>query len=345
MSLVSEIKEQPAVLQKQLSGQKEIVLGIAEKIKKYNPSLISMVARGTSDHACDYGKYLLGTVNHIACSLACPSMATFYKSNPILKQALTIAVSQSGKSPDLIAETNEAKKQGSPVLVITNTPDSPLGETADYVIDCMAGPEKATAATKSYTTSLMAYAMLSAALKDDDAMWKELERVPEWADEALAKEEEAHEAAKRYIYATHCVVLGRGLNYCSAKEWGLKLQELTYMMAESYSSADFQHGPIAMIDHHFPVLAIAPEGKVIPSMLPQMENIRKNLFGDLFSITNNDAVANLSSHSIRIAKDVPEWLSPIIAIIPAQLFAYHLCNERGYDTEHSRTISKVTETK
>lgn len=345
MSLISEIREQPAVLRTQLKEQKENVLEIAAKIKKLDPAFVHFIARGTSDHAGIYAQYLLGIENHLSFSLACPSMATCYGEYPNVKNALTVAVSQSGKSPDLIASVDACRKQGSPVLVITNTLDSPLGRDADFTIDCMAGPERATAATKSYTTSLMAFAMLSAALNADEKKWAEIDHIPEWTEKVFELEEKLKAYAERYVYATHCIVLSRGMNLATSKEWGLKLQELTYMMAEPYSSADFQHGPIAMVDKNYPVLAVACEGKVLDSMLPQMENIRKNLHGDIFAITNSDKVAALASRCVRIPAEVPEWLSPIVAIIPAQLFAYHLCAARGFNTETPRTISKVTETK
>ncbi len=344
MSLINEIREQPEVLKKQLKKEKSNVLDIAKEIKKYNPEIVHLIARGTSDHAGIYGQYLFGIQNKIPFSLACPSLATFYGGIPHFTKSLTIGISQSGMSPDLIAVIDDCKKQGSPSLVITNTPKSPLGEMADYVIDCVAGPEKATAATKSYTTSLMGLAMLSAALKDDSKMFEELEKVPEWVAEALKLEDQAEDVSKYYAYVQRSVVLGRGYNYATAKEWGLKIQELTYTMAEAYSSADFQHGPIAMVENRFPVFAAAFEGKVLDSMLPQLTTISTQLKGNLCSITNSDKVAALSTNTFRISKDIPEWLTPFVGIIPAQLFAYHLCISKGQNTETPRTIAKVTET-
>lgn len=344
MSLLTEIQEQPAVLERQLKGQKANVKQIAEEIKAYNPSFMYIIARGTSEHAGIYGQYLMGIEHQLVTAFAAPSMSTFYGSAPCVKGALAVAISQSGKSPDLIASAQDAKDKGAKLLVITNTVDSPLGEMGDWVIDCMAGPERATAATKSYTTSLLAFSMLSAALHGDDKKWAELEHVPEWVNGMFSYDEKLAAYAEHYVFAPRVVVLGRGYNFCSAKEWGLKMQELTYMMAEPYSSAVFQHGPIAMVENGYPVMNIIANGKVADSALPQLEMMKNKLGADIFSITNNDRAAELSNRVIALPKEIPEWLSPIAAIIPAQIFARYLCFARGLDTETPRTIAKVTET-
>lgn len=344
MSLLSEILEQPAVLEKQLKEQKANVCEIAAQIKKNQPEFLYMIARGTSDHASIYGQYLFGIMNRIPTVFSAPSMSTFYGSGPCVKNALSVAISQSGKSPDLVITAADAKKQGSRLLVVTNTPASPLGEEADYLIDCMAGPEKATAATKSYTTSLMAFAMLSAALKDDPQMWADLEKVPGWVEEMFKYEETLEALAERYVHAPRCVVLGRGFNFATAKEWGLKMQELTYIMAEPYSSAVFEHGPIAMVETNFPVFNIAVEGAVLESQLPQIAKLRDTLGADVVTVTNNQQAADLSSRSIMLPAGIPEWLTPIVAIIPAQILARGLACARGWDIENPRSIHKVTET-
>jgi len=169
-----------------------------------------------------------------------------------------VGISQSGQSPDIVSVLEEGHRQGCLTLAITNAPDSPLAKAADFVLDILSGPELATAATKTYTGELMVLAMLSAALNCEEDCWQQLAQVPQWAAQALTLDTAVGQAAQRYRYMQQCVVIGRGYNYASAFEWALKLKELTYTIAEPYSSADFLHGPIAMVGGGFPVLAVAP---------------------------------------------------------------------------------------
>jgi glucosamine--fructose-6-phosphate aminotransferase (isomerizing) len=238
----------------------------------------------------------------------------------------------------------EGRKQNCLTLAITNLPDSPLARAADFVLDIQAGPEKAVAATKTYTAELMAIAMISAALNGSGALWNELASVPGWAEQALALDSRIAEMTQRYRYMSRCVVLGRGFNYATAFEWALKLKELTYLIAEPYSSADFQHGPIAMVEDGFPVLAVAPQGKVYESMQDMLTRLRKEREAELVVISDSPEALALAQSPIQLPPQIPEWLTPLVSIIPAQLFACHLTEDKGYDTESPRNITKVTET-
>jgi glucosamine--fructose-6-phosphate aminotransferase (isomerizing) len=140
------------------------------------------------------------------------------------------------------------------------------------------------------------------------------------------------------------VVLGRGFNYATAFEWALKMKELTYVIAEPYSSADFQHGPIAMVEGGFPVLAVAPNGKVRESMQAMLTRLRKEKDAELVVISDHSEVLSLAQSPIPLPPQIPEWLTPLVSILPAQLFACHLTEVKGYDTEKPRSITKVTET-
>jgi glucosamine--fructose-6-phosphate aminotransferase (isomerizing) len=256
-----------------------------------------------------------------------------------------IGISQSGQSPDIVSVLQEGQKQGCLTLAITNVPDSPITQAADYVIDISTGPELATAATKTYSAELMALAMLSTALCEDKQAWSELERVANWVEEVSHLDESIGQAAQRYRYMQQCVVLGRGFNYSTAFEWALKLKELTYVEAEPYSSADFMHGPIAMVQGGFPVMAVVPQGKVYGSMFDTLQQLKNNLNAELVVISNVAEALALAQIPIRIPTDVPEWLTPLVGIIPAQLFAYHLTIIKGFDPEKPRIIHKVTETR
>jgi glucosamine--fructose-6-phosphate aminotransferase (isomerizing) len=190
----------------------------------------------------------------------------------------------------------------------------------------------------------MAIAMISAALDDADERWKELASVSSWAEQALALDAQIAQMAQRYRYMNQCVVLGRGFNYATAFEWALKLKELTYIIAEPYSSADFQHGPMAMVESGFPVLGVAPQGKVYGSMLDMLTRLRKQRNAELVLISDADDALDLAQSPIRLPPQIPEWLTPLVSIIPAQLFACHLTGVKGYDTDAPRNITKVTET-
>ena len=344
MTLHSEIFEQPERLASLVEHQKQTVLEIAKAIQSDNVQYAFLAARGTSDNAGRYANYLWGAHNRLPLALATPSLFTYYQTPPRLQNALVIGVSQSGQSPDIVSVVEEGRKQGCLTLAITNVPDSPLAKAADLVLDIQAGAEKAVAATKTYTTELMAIAMISAALANSQERWNELSSVSKWADQTLALDDQIAQMAQRYRYMSHCVVLGRGFNYATAFEWALKLKELTYLIAEPYSSADFQHGPIAMVEGGFPVLAVAPHGKVQESMREMLTRLRKQKKAELVVISDDEGVLALAQSPIQLPSQIPEWLTPLVGIIPAQLFACHLTEVKGYDTETPRSITKVTET-
>ena len=344
MTLHSEIFEQPERLASLLESQRKTVVEIAKAIRSRNVQYAFLAARGTSDNAGRYANYLWGAHNGLPLALATPSLFTYYQSPPRLNNALVVGVSQSGQSPDIVSVLEEGRRQNCLTLAITNLPNSPLARTADFVLDIQAGEEKAVAATKTYTTELMAIAMLSAALSDSSDDWEELDSVSKWAEQALALDEQIAQMTQRYRYMGQCVVLGRGFNYATAFEWALKMKELTYVIAEPYSSADFQHGPIAMVEGGFPVLAVAPNGRVQESMRDMLTRLRKQKDAELVVISDDGEALALAQSPIQLPPHIPEWLSPLVSILPAQLFACHLTQVKGYDTDAPRTITKVTET-
>lgn len=345
MSLHSEILEQPERIKSLLGSQKKTVERIAAAIQTRDVSFVFLAARGTSDNAGRYANYLLGAMNGLPLALATPSLFTFYNRPPKLKNALVIGISQSGTSPDIVSVLEEGKKQGCLTLAITNDPSSPLAVASDYVLNIQAGDERAVAATKTYTTELMSIAMLSAALGGDKSRWGELGRVSGWMRSVLKLDAFIAQAAQRYRYIDQTVVLGRGFNYATAFEWALKLKELTYINAEPYSSADFAHGPIAMVESGYPVFAVAPKGKVFDSMLQMLRRLREEMSAELVVISNDRKALSLAQVPLSIPADIPEWLTPLVGILPAQLFAHHLTAAKGYDTEQPRTIHKVTRTR
>lgn len=344
MSLKSEILDQPAVLTRLLARRMDDVRRMAQEVARREVDFVLLAARGTSDHAGLYAKYLWGIRNRIPVALAAPSMFSVYQSPPVLKRALVVGISQSGQSPDIVRVVQEGRRQGAATLAITDDPSSPLAATADWVVFTETGTERSVAATKTYTAQLMAIAMLSVGLRPGGEGERELELVPDWVSQALLLDPMVEQAAARYLDMTKCVVLGRGFNYATAHEWSLKLKELAYVMAAPYSSADFLHGPVALVERGFPVLAIAPDGAVLPDLLGVLRELVHAREVDLLVISNQPEALGLAKAPLAIPAGVPEWLSPFVAIVPAQLFSYHLAEQRGLDVEHPRGLQKVTKT-
>lgn len=341
--LYLEIHQQPEVLRRLLDLEQATVTNLATAINQRGVSHVLIAARGTSDNAARYAQYLWGAANRLSVALAAPSLFSIYNRPPRLGNALVLGISQSGKSPDIVAVLAEARRQGALTAAITNEPDSDLANQADHVIALHAGEEKSVAATKTYTAELTAIAMLSAAMANDAAMQTALQTLPHAIAQTLTLNDTIQQIAPRYRYMQHCVVIGRGYNYATAFELALKMKELTYTIVEPYSSADFLHGPLALVEPGFPVIVIAPTG----AMLADMQAFTAKLAergAEVIAVSDN---ANLLAHAripVCLPAPQPEWLSPLAAIIPGQLLAMHLAHTRDYPVDQPRGLLKVTET-
>ena len=344
MSLHDEIFQQADVTRDLFTNQWDHIQKIAQEIKEKDFKYIFLAARGTSDNAGLYAKYLFGAHNHIPIALAAPSLFSIYNSPPNLDGALVLAISQSGQSPDIVNVIKEGKRQDVPTLTIANKIESPLAQSADYVIDIMAGEEKSIAATKSYTAELMAVAMLSAALSENPEHYHALQQAPDYIEQTYDLEDKIIRAVEQYYYMKQCVVVGRGMNYATAFEWALKMKEMTYVVAESYSSADFLHGPIAMVEEGFPVFLIAPSGAVYPQLLDLAQDLKQDHNANLLILSDRDEILGYSNTSLKLPEGMPEWISPLVSIVPAQIFCYYLTKFRGLDPENPRGLKKVTKT-
>jgi len=341
--LYKEIHEQPDVLARLIERELPNARGLAAAMRQREVQLVVIAARCTSDNAGRYANYLLGAMNGLVVGLATPSLYTIYKQPPRFGRALVLGISQSGKSPDIIAVLAEARRQGVLTAAITNEVASDLAREADHVIGLEAGPERSVAATKTYTSALAAIALLSACLAEKPEMLAALQRVPEIASQTLGMGARVVEIVQRYRYMRDCVVIGRGYNYATAFELALKLKELTYTMVEPYSSADFLHGPLAMIEHGFPAILISPSGAMLPEMQDFMRTIRERQ-AEILAISDDPETLALAHIPLQLPATMPEWLSPITTIIPGQLLAMHLAYIRNYDPDHPRGLHKVTET-
>ena len=350
MSLRAEIWEQPTVLTRLLECETRNVQQIAAAVHARRIEYVLMAARGTSDNAARYGQYLLGAHNRLPVGLATPSLFSVYKEPPRLEHGLVIGISQSGQSPDIVAVLAEARRQGAPTLAITNDPDSPLVAQAEYVIPLHAGEERAVAATKTYSAQLAALALLSCALGNDAgraAQTRRLEalrQVPQAVERVLAGEDRIARAVERYRYMETCVVLGRGYNYATAFEIALKLKELNYLLAEPYSSADFMHGPIAVLGSGFPAMVLAPSGKMFDTMQDFSLEL-KSRGAELLIISDCQELLVEAVTPLPLPEGVPEWLSPVVAVVPGQLFALYLTLVKGHDPDQPQGLQKITLTR
>lgn len=341
--LFREIHEQPDVLSTLIDREADNVRRIAGRLRERNIRYLVIAARGSSDNAATYAKYLFGTVANLPVSLATPSLFTLYQRPPNLAGALVIGISQSGQSTDIVEVVREGRRQGVPTLAVTNHPRSPLAEAATEVIEIHAGEEKSIAATKTYTAQLVTLALLSSFWVDDNRCVEEIRRLPEQVAHTLALDEIVGEHAERYRYMQDCVVIGRGYNYATAFEIALKLKELTYLVAEPYSSADFRHGPIALVEGGFPVICILPSGRVYEHVF-KLANDLKARNAELLVISDRGAALDLAVTPFHLPAGIPEWLSPVPCVIPGQLLAYYLTLAKGFDPDHPRGLRKVTDT-
>jgi glucosamine--fructose-6-phosphate aminotransferase (isomerizing) len=238
---------------------------------------------------------------------------------------------------------SDARSQGGLTLSITNDPASPLANTAAHHLFIDAGKEVSVAATKSYTAQLTAIALLVAHLADRAELHDSLLQLPDFVEQTLAASEPIAEWVQRYRYMERFAAIGRGYNYATAYEVSLKIKELCYITGEQYSEADFRHGPIALIHPGFPVMIFAARGKTLPLLVDLLERLHEQR-AECLLITNDDAGKHLAQHVMPFPNAMPEWLSPVAAVIPGQIFAMRLALARGNQVDAPRGLKKVTVT-
>jgi glucosamine--fructose-6-phosphate aminotransferase (isomerizing) len=304
--------------------------------------LIVLVARGTSDNAAIFGRYLLELTTGIPVSMAAPSLHTLYHAKLDLRDALVIGISQSGAGTDINLVLESARRQGAYTLAITNEAESPLAQVVDDVFLVRAGRQKSVAATKTYTGQLMLFYLVASALSDKVTP-QALSEIPEYVRQSLGLVDKIRELVERYRYMRQCAVVARGLNYANAFELALKLMETCYVVAERFSSADFLHGPIAMVEPNFPVLLFMPPGKTFRDT-GQLVRRLHGLGAETLAITSAAAKVPSATRVIRVPGSMPEIYTPIPYIIPGQIFAALLAEVKGIDPDHPRSLHIVTKT-
>jgi glucosamine--fructose-6-phosphate aminotransferase (isomerizing) len=360
-----EIAAQPGIAAEMLGPGRAVIDAIGARIRDASPRGFLIAARGSSDHAALYAKYLFGRRNRALVSLAAPSLFTHYASPPRLDGQCVIGISQSGSSPDVIAVIEEAARQGALTVGLTNDSKSKLAGAAELVLPLGAGLEKSVPASKTYTASLLALALISQALDPEPAFDQALRQVPHALSQALTHELELDRLAPSLL-GPRAIVLGRGFNLATAEEVALKLTETSYVLARAWSVADFEHGPIAVVEEGFPVLFVGGGGPVSADL----EGVAKRLEGygcrvigifDCRGVRRDPAppgpplpaggVSPLDEAGafdresvVGIDSGLPEELTPLTLAVLGQLLALRVALSRGIDPDRPRALNKVTRT-
>jgi glucosamine--fructose-6-phosphate aminotransferase (isomerizing) len=344
--MTAEIDEQPAVLARLWTEQADEIRGIGDELARRRPRFVLLAARGTSDHAALYAKYLVEVLQALPAGLVSPSTSTIYGVRPDLTGVLYISVSQSGGSPDLVDALEAARSCGATTVAVTNNVSSDLARAAEFVVDVLAGSERAVAATKSYTAELLAlYLLLGAAPSPRDAR-SAAARLADAAHATLQGIDAVGAAAARYRFATSLVTTARGYSYATAREAALKLMETSYLGAQAFSAADLLHGPLAMVDRNTPVIAVATPGRGGTAMTSVLRTLHER-DADLLVVggTDDAAAAAPSATVLRVQTEgIPEELHPVLEILPLQQLALRLALERGVNPDAPRGLRKVTQT-
>lgn len=340
--MLQEIAEQPAALARTIQAERVKISRLGRLLKSREIDLIVLVARGSSDNAALFGRYLLEITTGTPVSLSAPSVHTLYRATLNLRHALVIGVSQSGEGEDINLVLQNARNCGAFTVGITNEPSSSMVNLVDETLLMHGGRERSVAATKTFTGQMMLFYMLAAELADRALDWS-YEDIPDFAARALEQQPAILELVQRYVFMENCVVVGRGLAYANAYELALKLMETCYVVAERFSSADFLHGPLAMVERHFPVILFAPPGVMLAGVKDLIKRL-KELRADTLVLTSDLEAAGQCSRAIIMPREIDEFVAPIPYIIPGQLFAALLADAKGLDPDQPRSLSKVTRT-
>jgi glutamine---fructose-6-phosphate transaminase (isomerizing) len=342
--LEAELREQPSALARLLDRETDRAREVAAAFRRNDIRYIVIASRGSSSNAARYAQYVLGRANRVPVMFATPSLYTIYEQPPRLDGAIVVGISQSGASPDVTSVLAEARRQGRPTIALTNVPTSPLAQQADALLPLDAGEERAVAATKTYLNSVGAVALLFAAISEDELALDELKQMPAILERQIELSLESMPPLDEYRDSVGATVVARGVNYGTAYEIALKIRELSGLVVEAYSPADLLHGPIAAIQPGWPVIVVAPTGPARPSVEEVVVPLKER-GARVIAVSDVAAVLRRAHTRLPLVPRVPEWLSPLTAVIPGQVAAMQLAQLRGLDIDSPRGLRKVTLTR
>lgn len=342
--MLEEIYEQPHAVARALDRSRKVAADLVRALSQRDVRFVVIAARGTSDNAATYAKYLIEIVCGVPVALAAPSVFTLYEARLNLERCLVLGISQSGQAVDVVQTLSAARDAGALTACITNEANSPLAKGSEHVLLCHAGEERAVAATKTYTTTLALVALLAGLWANEAPFLEALHAIAEPIQAVLALDEQIEGAVERYRYIQECAVLARGINQATALEAALKMTETSYLVAKPYSGADFLHGPIAMIHEGFPTFLYAPNGRAYAFMRDLALKLQERA-AEIVLFAHNPEILQLARKPLPIPVDVDERLSPLVYIVAGQLWACRLALTRGYNPDSPRGLNKVTLTR
>ena len=339
---LAEIREQPAALTRLLEGESEFAR-VAAEMHERGATTVRMVGHGSSDNAASYGVYAFGLLPHWTALRDSISLTVYYGAELDMSGCTAIALSQSGRTPDVVEYARRARRRGAFIVALTNDPESELAEAADAVLPLGAGQEQAVAATKTYTNQLAALGLLAAHTAGTGARFAdELRVVTRQLDELIHLVESRITAvAVPFAYAGRMFVVGRGAEFATAREIALKLLETCRIAAEPLTATDLAHGPIAALDSLFPVWAIASDDATLPAVLEAVARARDAGATVVASGSAAEAVPG-ADYVLPVPRPPMHLLAPLLSVVPGQLFAWALARAKGLDPDQPRGLSKVT---
>ena len=339
--MLKEIHEQPDALRETLDKESAAISALAAELRSRRIRFVIVAARGTSDNAATYARYLLGVVNGLVVAPAAPSLLTVYDSKMQLEDALVLGISQSGKATDVIEVLERSRELGAMTVALTNQSHSPIVQAAEHVLLTHAHEEKAVAATKTFTTALAVLYLLAAYWAERQDLVDALHQVPEVMEQTFDIEGWMASRAERYRYMEACTVLARGVNFATALEIGLKLAECCYVQPQPFSAADYMHGPIAALEPGWPVILIAPGGPSIGSMLEVGQAVRERK-AEMIVFSDDDDALSLATVPMKLPPLGRSYWSPMVTAVAGQLFTYYVAIHKGLDPDRPRGLTKVT---
>ncbi len=341
--LWQEIHEQPQAIQDTIAQSSDDIMKLAERLREEDIRQVLIVARGASDNAASYARYLFGVVNGVLVTSVASSLFTLYEADIDISNTLVLGISQSGEATDVIDVLEMAGQRGALTAALTNTPDSPICRVVQVPLLTRARREKSVPATKTYTTALAILHQLAAHWAQDTKMADAIQAVPELMDGVFKLEPEIKDKSERYRFLESCVVIARGLNFCTAQEIALKMADCALVLPTAFSAADFMHSAIGAIRRDVACILVAPIGDALSSMLElAMELEERN--AEILTISNEASLSEVGAVNIHLPAPMPEHITPMVAIVAGQLLAYYIALHKGLNPDRPPGRRKVTRT-